>query len=89
MISLSHRINETPLAPYLGILTAMNKEQKMIVLSYLYESLEEPKSDIKDQILEKYKNLHITDRAHFLAGSLSLTKDEVQDERTKYILGYD
>ena len=54
MTKLAQRINETPMAPYLGLLDGMTREQKMIVVTYITESLEEPKLDIVEQVRQKY-----------------------------------
>ena len=40
-----------------------------------------------DLIREKYKNLRISPRVKALVDGLSLSKEEVDDERTKYMLG--
>ena len=41
MTALAQRIKETPLAPYMGLLDRMTREQKMIVVTYITESMEE------------------------------------------------
>lgn len=47
MTALAQRIIDTPLAPYLGLLQAMSKEEKRIVIWFLMETMEEPESDIE------------------------------------------
>ena len=42
MTALAQRIKETPLAPYLGLLRGMTREQKQIVVTFITESMEEP-----------------------------------------------
>jgi hypothetical protein len=57
--------------------------------------LNEVKKDAKESklksneevIREKYKNLRISPRVKALVDGLSLSKEEVDDERTKYMLG--
>ena len=54
MTKLAQRISETPMAPYLGLLDGMTREQKMIVVTYITESMEEQKLDIVEQVRQKY-----------------------------------
>ena len=54
MTTLAQRIKETPMAPYTGLLDAMTREQKMIVVTYITESMEEPKVDVVEQVRRKY-----------------------------------
>ena len=54
MTATAQRINETPIAPYLGLLDGMTREQKMIVVTYITESMEEPKLDIVKHVRQKY-----------------------------------
>ena len=42
MTAAAQRIKETPLAPYTGLLDGMTREQKMIVVTYITESMEAP-----------------------------------------------
>jgi len=42
MTALAQRIKETPLAPYMGLLRGMTREQKQIVVTFITESMEEP-----------------------------------------------
>ena len=80
------------MAPYMGLISGMTNEQKQIVVTYINESMEEPeKSDTPKSnaeiIREKYKNLKISPEIQRLRGCMKLTEEELQDERTKYILG--
>ena len=91
MTALAQRIKETPLAPYMGLLDGMTREQKMIVVTFLTESMEEPTKKAKTNaeiIREKFKDLKISPETKELVRGLSLSADEIDDERTKYILGY-
>lgn len=58
MTTLAQRIKETPMAPYTGLLDAMTREQKMIVVTYITESMEKPAVEAKSNaeiIREKLK----------------------------------
>ena len=39
MTALAQRITETPMAPYIGVLRSMTREEKQIVVTFLTESL--------------------------------------------------
>lgn len=86
MTTLAQRIKDTPLAPYVNILDSMTREQKEIVVTYITESMDKPKSN-KEIIQEKFKHLNISPEIVQLRGCLKLSEKEQQDERTKYILG--
>ena len=90
MPKLAQRINETPMAPYLGLLDGMTREQKMIVVTYITESLEESaveENSNADIVREKLKRLKISPEIARLRGCMKLTESEKEDERTQYILG--
>ena len=42
------------MAPYTGLLDGMTREQKMIVVTYITESMEKPKVDVVEQVRRKY-----------------------------------
>ena len=78
------------MAPYLGLLDGMTREQKMIVVTYITESLEEPaveENSNADIVREKLKRLKISPEIARLRGCMKLTESEKEDERTQYILG--
>ena len=79
------------MAPYVGLLDGMTREQKQIVVTYILESMEEPVVEAKSNaeiIREKFKRLKISPETKELVSGLSLSAEEMDDERTKYILGY-
>jgi hypothetical protein len=91
MTALAQRITETPMAPYIGLMRGMTRQDIDIVVTFLNEVKKEaedckPKSN-EEIIREKYKNLRISARVKDLVDGLSLSKEEVDDERTKYMLG--
>ena len=48
MTAVAQRITETPIAPYLGVLQAMTREEKRIVVMFLIETMEEQESDVDE-----------------------------------------
>ena len=61
------------------VMTFLNKGKK---------GAEESKPKSNEEIIrEKYKNMHISPRVNALVDDLSLSKEEIDDERTKYMLG--
>ena len=48
MTAVAQRITETPIAPYLGVLKAMTREEKRIVVMFLIETMEEQESDVNE-----------------------------------------
>ena len=80
------------MAPYMGLISEMTDEQKHIVVTFIKESMEKPEKCDSPKtnaeiIREKYKNLKISPEIQRLRGCMKLTEEELQDERTKYILG--
>jgi hypothetical protein len=71
----------------------MSRRDIQIVVTFLNEVMEEAEESETvpmtnaEIIREKYKNLKISPRAKALVEGLSLSEEEVNDERTKYILG--
>ena len=94
MTALAQRITETQMAPYIGLMRGMSKRDIQIVVKFLNAVLDEereekatsPKTN-EEIIREKYKNLKISPEIQRLRGCMKLTEEEMQDERTKYILG--
>lgn len=76
MTVLAQRVMEIPLAPYFGLLQALSREEKRIVVLFLMEALEEPKS--VRQVPDSFKKLR---------GMVSITDDEIaQDEHLAHIM---
>lgn len=64
------------MAPYAALLRGMTREQKQIVLTYLTESMEEPK--VKRQVPAEFKKLR---------GMVSITEDDMaRDEHLAHIM---
>lgn len=76
MTTLAQRISETPMAPYAALLRGMTREQKQIVVTYLTESMEEPKT--KRQVPAEFKKLR---------GIVNITEEEMaRDEHLAHIM---
>jgi hypothetical protein len=92
MTATAQRIKETPMAPYIGLMRGMSRQDIQIVVTFLNEVMEEAEETTAQKsnaeiIREKYKNLKISPEIQRLRGCLKLTEEEMQDEHTKYILG--
>ena len=87
MTSFAKRINETPMAPYMGILRGMSREEKQAVVAFLVDTMDEPKPKTnREIILEKYKSLKVSPELKQLRGCIKLTDEDLKDERIQYIL---
>lgn len=87
MTALAQKITDTPMAPYAALLRGMTREQKLIVVTFITESMAD--SEVKDNaeiIREKYKRLTISPELKRLRGCIKLTDEDLKDERIKYIL---
>lgn len=64
------------MAPYMALLRGMTREQKQIVVTFITESMEEPKP--KRQVPAEFKRLR---------GMVSITEEEMaQDEHLAHIM---
>jgi len=76
MTALAQRIKETPMAPYKELLDGMTREQKIIVVTYITESLKKPK--VKREVPAEFKKLR---------GMVSITEEEMaKDEHLAHIM---
>lgn len=90
MTAVARKISETPMAPYADLLRSMKPQEMRIVVTFLQEAMVEAEAakTATDVIRDKFKRLTISDETKELVKGLSLSSDEMNDERTKYILGY-
>ena len=91
MTEFAQRISETPMAPYADLLRSMQPKDMRIVVTFLQEAIAESegqKPTPSEIIRNKFKDLAISPETRELIEGLSLSKEEMNDERTKYILGY-
>lgn len=77
MTTFAQRISETPMAPYAALLRSMTREQKQIVVTFITESMEEPKA--KRQVPAEFKKLR---------GIVNITEEDMaRDEHLAHIMG--
>ena len=90
MTALARKISETPMAPYADMLRSMKPQHMRIVVTFLQEAMKEAEAEMSaaEIIREKFKGLTISEETKKLVHDLSLSAEEMDDERTKYILGY-
>ncbi len=93
MTALAKKISETPMAPYTELLRSMKPQEIRIVVTFLQEALQEaegvnPEANVSEIIRNKFKGLTISQETKDLVRDLSLSSEEMGDERTQYILGY-
>lgn len=93
MTTLAHRVSETPMAPYMGIMRGMNINDINVVIEFLKETVreaEESKRKADDEFLaKKMAEIEISPEVDELFDALRLTPQEAADERTRWILGLD
>ena len=76
MTATAQSIIETPMAPYLGLIRSMTREQKQILVRFVTESMEEPKPN--RQVPAEFKKLR---------GMVNITdEDMAQDEHLAHIM---
>jgi len=93
MTALARKISETPMAPYVDLLRKLKPQEMRIVVSFLEEAIDEAEAvkheeTAADKIRKKFKGLAISKETKELVSDLSLSSEEMKDERTQYILGY-
>ena len=81
------------MAPYADLLLSMKPKDMLIVVDVLQEAMqetaeEEQKLTAAEIIREKFKNLKISQETKDLVRDLTLPREAMEDERTRYILGY-
>ncbi len=91
MTALAKKISETPMAPYAELMRSMKPHEMRIVVTFLQEAMAEaeaPKESASEIIRKKFKRLAISQETKELVSELSLSSEEMNDERTRYILGF-
>ena len=70
------RLKSTRMAPYIGLMQEMTREEKQIVVTFLTESMEEPKA--KRQVPEEFKKLR---------GMVNISEEDMaQDSHLAHIM---
>ena len=86
MTALAQRITQTPMAPYLGVLSSLSREERQIVVAFLTEPTDAAKSSMSDSELEGLTEQQ--KKFLQLQGFASHTDEEIaNDPRLAYILG--
>lgn len=76
MTTLAQRITDTPMAPYIGLIRSMTREQKQIVVSFITESMRETK--LQRQVPAEFKRLR---------GMVNITEEDMaQDKHLAHIM---
>ena len=57
MTALAQRIKETPMAPYIGLISNMTDEQKHIVVTYINELMEKPNQMAESEAERQFRSL--------------------------------
>ena len=81
------------MAPYTDILLSMKPKDMLIVMKFLQEAMQEAVPKEKEPsaegiIRKKFCGLAISKETEDLVRGLSLSSEEMSDERTQHILGY-
>ena len=77
MTALAQRIKETPMAPYMGLIRSMTREQKQTVVAYITELMDDEPQH-KRQVPAEFKKLR---------GMVHITQEEMaQDEHLAHIM---
>lgn len=94
MINPIANIDSTPMAPYVGILSTLNKRDRQIVIEYLQQTqpVEDdntaaPTEDIAMAVRAKFNIPESPETLWFKNHPITLSEDELADERTQHILG--
>ena len=83
---------QTPMGPFLGVMQNMSHRDMQIVVSFFQEEMKKKETKVSSDddkaaiIREKYKNLKVPASLRKLRGCLKLTEEELEDDRTQYIL---
>lgn len=96
-MSTTVNIANTPIAPYLGLLNNLEREEKIALVLYLVDSLPgvdvvETEDTVKDEdafLAEKLKSMSFSPRIEqlFEKRRKAASMVDLNDERTRHILG--
>ena len=113
MSAATLKARQTPMAPYIGLLQGMDRSQKLAIMAFLVDSMQETEETLSPAqtrevkgnpfahfrrasefteaeravILEKMRATPVSSETENLITELSLSGEEMKDERTRYILG--
>ena len=93
MSTATRTIQDTPMAPYVGLMKSMKPDDMQTVLLFLQDAIteaEQAKRKAEDEFLaRKMAEIKVSPRIKTLISQTRLSPDEAADERTRYILGID
>ncbi|MBQ7495828.1 MAG: hypothetical protein IJT75_08805 [Bacteroidaceae bacterium] len=76
MTATAQKVASTPMAPYIGLMRGMSREDKQIVVTFLVEEMEEPQ--VRRQVPASFKKLR---------GMVNITDEEMaQDAHLAHIM---
>ena len=88
MTATTKKVMETPMGPYIGVMQSLSRKDMQIIVSFFQEQLQQTSGSKSnaDIIREKYKDLKVPPAVKNLRGCIKLKQEELNDERTQYIL---
>ena len=93
MLASTININSTPLGPYVGILKKLSQRDRQIVIEYLQQIPVSEKEEavstidgVEDLVRAKYNVDESPETIWFKNHPIVLSADELDDERTQFIL---
>ena len=93
MTAVARRLQSTPMAPYINVMSSMDVNDMHLVVEFLNEAIrkrEMAKRKPEDEFLaKKMSEISIDPNVKKLFSALRLTTSETADERTRWILGSD
>ena len=94
IMTAAQRIKETPMAPYIGLMRGMSRQDLEIVVTFLNEIMEEQEipekvatsENIAELARKKFNIPESPETKWFREHPVNFTKEELSDERTQYVL---
>ncbi len=78
-MTAAQRIKETPMAPYVGLMRGMSRQDIEIVVTFLNEN-------IAEMARKKFNIPESPESKWFREHPVNFTEEELSDERTQYVL---
>ena len=93
-MTAAQRIKETPMAPYVGLMRGMSRQDIEIVVTFLNEIMEEQEipenvaksENIAEMTRKKFNIPESPESKWFREHPVNFTEEELSDERTQYVL---
>ena len=92
-MTAAQRIKETPMAPYVGLMRGMSRQDIEIVVTFLNEIMEEQdipenvatSENIAEMARKKFNIPESPESKWFREHPVNFTEEELSDERTQYV----